>query len=121
MFIGYIFVFQMATQYTFEDIVDFIGPLHSWPRKIWARYMKLAYNFSDRFNLCLFNYTNGFDNRIFLEFAIAKGALRDQQAVQHIKDITQILEQREKYLNTWYSFNLQENRWTFLNGQTKYY
>ena len=121
MLIGYISVFQMATMYTFEDIVDFIGPVHAWPSTILERYKKLSYNSADRFSLCVFNYTNGFDNRIFLEYAIGKRALRDQHAVQHIKDITQILEQREKYLNTWYSFNLQENRWTFLNGQTKYY
>ena len=112
----------MANQYSFDDIVDLIGgPVESWPRKILARYMKSAYNCSDRFSLCIFNYTNGFDNKVFLEYALAKGTLRDQAAVQHIQNITQILEKREEHLDEWYSFNIVENRWTYLNGKTKFY
>ena len=71
----------MANQYSFNDIVDFIGgPVETWPSKILARYLKSHYNYYDRFALCLFNFTNGFDNKIFLEYALAKGALRDQEA-----------------------------------------
>ena len=104
--------------YSFDDLVDLIGPpVESWPRKILACYMKSAYNFSDRFALCIFNFTNGFDNKIFLEVALAKGALRDQAVVQHIQNIIQILEKGEEHLDEWYSFNVVENRWTYLNGQ----
>ena len=112
----------MANQYSFEDIVDLIGgPVTSWPSKILARYHKSAYNNSDRFTLCLFNFTNGFDNRIFLEYAMANGKLRDQKAAQHIRNISQMLERGEEHLNHYYSFNVVENRWTYLNGQTKHY
>ena len=112
----------MANQYSFDDLVDLIGPpVESWPRKILARYTKSAYKSDDRFSICLFNYVNGFDNRIFLEYALAKGALRDQAAVQHIQKITQILEQGKDHLDEWYSFNLVQNRWMFLNGNTKTY
>ena len=112
----------MANQYSFDYIVDLIGgPVEAWPSTILARYRKATYNNSDRFALCLFNFTNGFDNRIFLEYAIAKDAIRDQKAIQHIKNLTTILERREQHLNRWYSFNVVENRWTYLNGQTRYY
>ena len=112
----------MANRYSFEDIVDFIGgPVTAWPCKILERYQKASYNNSDRFTLCLFNFTNGFDNRLFLEFAQTNGKLRDEAAAQHIRTITQMLERREEHLNDYYSFNIQENRWTYLNGQTKHY
>ena len=112
----------MANNYSFEDIVDLIGgPVESWPCSILARYRKLTYNSSDRFALCLFNFTNGFDNRLFLQFASARGKLRDRGAAQHIINLTNILEMRKQNLDTWYSFNLIENRWTYLNGNTKYY
>ena len=78
----------MANRYSFEDIVDFIGgPVTAWPCKILERYQKASYNNSDRFTLCLFNFTNGFDNRLFLEFAQTNGKLRDEAAAQHIRTI----------------------------------
>ena len=112
----------MANQYRFNDIVDFIGgPVETWPRSILARYLKSHYTYYDRFVLALFNFTNGFDNKIFLEYALGKGALRDKEAVQHIQKLTNILERREDHLHEWYSFNMVENRWTYLNGLTKMY
>ena len=112
----------MANKYSFDDVVDLIGPpVGSWPRKILDRYTKSTYTSDDRFTICLFNFVNGFDNRIFLEYALAKGALRDQAAVAHIQRLTYILEQRQQHLDDWYSFNLFQNRWMFLNGTTKLY
>ena len=112
----------MNSNYTFGDLVDLIGqPVASWPTKIVQRYKKDTYKYADRFAICIFNFVNGFDNRIFLQYALAKGALRDHEAVNHIRRITQILEGRTLNLETWYSFNLVENRWMYLNGNTRYY
>ena len=83
--------------------------------------MKPVYNTEDRFKLCLFNFVNGFDNSIFLQYATAKGALRDKAATQDIIKISSILERGEKYLNDWYSYCLVENKWVYLNGRTKRY
>ena len=107
--------------YSLDDIVDLIGPVETWPKNILARYMKSAFDYGDWFALCLFNFTNGFDNRCFLEYAIAKGAVRGKSAIQHIQNFTEILEKREELLDEWYSFSIVENRWTYLNGKTKYY
>ena len=112
----------MLYNYTFEQLVDLIGhPVASWPNKILQRYRKDSYKYDDRFALCVFNYMNGFDNKLFLEYALSKGALRDQQAVNHIKMVTQVLEGRTLKLESWYSFNLGLNRWMYLNGKTKFY
>ena len=78
----------MANQYRFEDIVDLIGPpVEAWPRKILETYMKPSYKSADRFKLCIFNFINGFDNNLFLEFALGKGALRDEEAIKNIKKL----------------------------------
>ena len=112
----------MANQYTFEDIVDLIGPpVEKWLRAILETYMKSEYKSIDSFKLCLFNYINGFNNKVFLEFALGKGALADDKAINHIQEISAILERGEEKLDTWYSFNIQQNRWMFLNVETKYY
>ena len=107
--------------YTLEQIADFIGPIKAWPGQILACYMKSEYNYEDRFSLCLFNWTNGFNNHRFLEYAIANGKVHGDSAIRHIQGIIAILEQREKNLDKWYSFSIEENRWTYLNGRTKYY
>ena len=107
--------------YTLDDIADFIGLLKAWPGQFLARYMKSEYDYEDRFSLCLFNFTNGFNNHRFLEYAIANGKVHGESAIRHIQDITAILEQREKNLDKWFSFSIEENRWTYLNGRTKYY
>ena len=112
----------MARQYSFEDLTDLIGlPVSTWPRNIFATYQKPLYTSQDRLKLCLFNFVNGFDNKIFLEYAIAKGALRDKAAIQDVERIITVLEQREKHLHDWYSFSLVENRWVYLDGSTKKY
>ena len=111
----------MDNRYSFENIVDIIGPISAWPSKILERYLKDSYKSEDRFALCLFNFTNGLDNSLFLEFAQTHGKLRDEAAVQHIRTISAMLERRVEHLNDYYSFNIQENRWTYLNGQTKHY
>ena len=113
---------SMAPGYTFEDLTDFIGlPVSSWPTSIYATYQKAMYKAEDRFKLCLFNFVNGFDNRIFLEYAIAKGALCDKAAIQDVKRISAVLEQRLLHMHEWFSFCLAENRWVYLDGSTKYY
>ena len=95
--------------------------MSAWPRKIFATYQKPIYTSQDRFQLCLFNFVNGFDNRISLEYALAKGALRDKEAMQDIQRIITVLERGEKHLHEWYSFSLVENRWVYLDGSTKKY
>ena len=112
----------MAGAYCFEDIADLIGlPVSAWPASILAAYRKPAYDKDDRFKLCLFNYVNGFDNRLFLEYAVARGALVDQQAVQDVVRISGILSRQQANLRCWYSFNLQHRRWMYLDGSTKHY
>ena len=112
----------MAGAYSFEDIADLIGlPVTEWPASILAAYQKPSYTADDRFKLCLFNYVNGFDNRIFLEYALARGALRNQQAVQDVLRISGILSRQQSYLRQWYSFNLAHRRWMYLDGSTKHY
>ena len=112
----------MALQYSFEDLTDLIGlPVSAWPRNIFATYQKPLYTSQDRLKLCLFNFVNGFDNKIFLEYAIAKGVLRDKAAIQDVERIITVHEQREKHLHDWYSFSLVENRWVYLDGSTKKY
>ena len=111
-----------AAAYTFEAITDLIGlPVSAWPASILAAYQKPTYTAEDRFKICLFNYVNGFDNRLFLEFALARGALRDAAAIQDVQRICGILQQRQLHLRDWFSFNLQERRWMYLDGTTKYY
>ena len=111
----------MANQYTFEEIADLIGPVQKWPQAIFHTYMKDKYSCADRFKLCLFNFVNGFNNEVFLEYALEKGALSDQKAIDHIRWIIGVLERGQEKLNVWWSFNIVQNRWMFLNGETKYY
>ena len=112
----------MDYHYSFDDVVDLIGqPVGSWPQKILERYTKSKYRYDDRFAICIFNFVNGFDNKIFLQYVLAKGALRDKEAVDHIRRITHILEEWKHHFENWYSFNLVQNRWMFLNGNTKFY
>ena len=75
----------------------------------------------DRLKLCLFNFVNGFDNKLFIEFALAKGALSDKAALQDVQHISAVLEQRQLHMHEWYSFSLAENKWVYLDGSTKYY
>ena len=112
----------MAAAYTFEDVQDFIGyPVASWPRLILAAYQKARYTAEDRLKLCLFNFMNGFDNRIFLQFALARGALVDRRAVEDVIHISSVLERRQLHMQDWYSFCLAEQRWCYLDGRTKFY
>ena len=109
-------------EYTFEDLIDLIGgPVEAWPRQILEAYQKPVYKAGDRLKLCLFNYVNGFDNRIFLEFAHARGALIDRKAYEDVEHLTAVLEEGTRNLNKWFSFNLEQNRWLYLNGNTKHY
>ena len=82
-----------AAAYTFEAITDLIGlPVSAWPASILAAYQKPTYTAEDRFKICLFNFVNGFDNKLFLEFALARGALRDAAAIQDVQRICGILQ-----------------------------
>ena len=85
--------------YTLEQIADFIGSIKAWPGQILARYMKSEYDYEGRFSLCLFNWTNGFNNQRFLEYAIVNGKVHGDSAFRHIQGIIAILEQREKNLD----------------------
>ena len=110
--------------YTFQDITElFILPVMTWPRDIVHTYQKPIYKAPDRLKLCLFNWVNGFDHRLFIDFAIGRGALRDRGAVQDVRNIIATLERQEANPNfhTWYSFCLAERRWVYLDGRTKYY
>ena len=108
--------------YTFEAIADLIGlPVSAWPASILAAYQKPTYTAPDRLKICIFNYLNGFDNHLFLEFAVARGALRDAAAIEDVRRICEILQQRHLHLRDWFSFNLQERRWMYLDGTTRYY
>ena len=107
--------------YKLEDIVDLLGPTKDWPGDFLARYKKKQYDHTDRFCLCIFNFINGFNNRRFLEYCLANKKLEDKAAYRHIIDLTEILEQREQNLEKWFSFCIQEKRWTYLNGRTKFY
>ena len=94
-------------KYTLADIADLLGPLKDWPGQFLARYKKDEYDYQDRFCLCVFNFTNGFNNHRFLEYAVANGKVKDESAVSHILDIREILEQREQHLDKWFSFCIQ--------------
>ena len=110
--------------YSFEQITElFILPVTTWPRDIVHTYQKPIYKAPDRLKLCLFNWVNGFDHRLFIDFAIGRGALRDREAVQDVRNIIAKLERQELNPNfrTWYSFSLAERRWLYLDGRTKYY
>ena len=112
----------MATfgPYTFEQITDFIGlPVSAWPRDIYETYQKPIYTKNDRLKLCLFNFVNGFDNKNFLEYATANGALRDKAAIKDVEGITKVLEERKLHLHDWYSFSLVENKWVYLDERMK--
>ena len=112
----------MADHYTFESLIDLIGgPVSEWPRCIYDAYQKPIYKAEDRLKLCIFNYINGFDNKIFLEFAMSRGALQDKKAYQDVINISAVLEEGKKNLDKWYSFNLVQKRWVYLNGSTKHY
>ena len=112
----------MYSAYTFEDIRDFIGfPVSSWPRLIYAAYQKQTYTAADRLKICIFNWLNGFDNKVFIEFALAKGALVDRRALQDVLQICTVLEGRSHHIHDWYGFSLAENRWVYLDGTPKYY
>ena len=112
----------MAPEYSFDDIADLIGvPVSAWPASIYAAYQKTNYSAEDRFKLCLFNYVNGFDNRLFLEYALGRGALRDRAAVQDVQRLIWILQQRQLHLQDWFSFNLADRRWMYRDGSTKHY
>ena len=106
--------------YKFEDIADLLGPTKDWPVFL-AMYKKAKYDYTDRFCLCLFNFMNGFNNRRFLEYCVANHKLQDRKAYDHIVHLTEILEQREQNLHKWFSYCIQDKRWTYLNGQPKYY
>ena len=111
-----------AAAYTFADVLDFVGyPVESWPRLILASYQKARYTAQDRLKLCIFNFMNGFDNRIFLEFARARGALADRRAIEDVIHISSVLEGRELHMHEWYSWCLAEHRWCYLDGTTKFY
>ena len=110
----------MAT-YTFEDIVDLLGPVSEWPAGYLAMYKKEKYDYKDRFCLCVFNFVNGFNNRSFMDFCIANKKLKDRDAYIHIVHLTETLEQRQENLSKWFSYNILDRRWTYLNGQPKYY
>ena len=110
----------MANQYTFEEIADLIGPVEKWPKAILDTYMKANMTVLIASN-CVFNFINGFNNEVFLQFALGKGALADQRAIDHVRWISGVLERGEEKLDVWWSFNIEQNRWMFLNGETKYY
>ena len=110
----------MAT-YTFEDIVDLLGPVSEWPAGYLAMYKKHKYDYKDRFCLCVFNFVNGFNNRSFMDFCLANKKLEDRKAYDHIVHLTEILEQRQENLSKWFSYCILDRRWTYLNGQPKYY
>ena len=107
--------------YKLEDIADLLGPIIEWPAGYLALYRKAKYDYTDRFCLCVFNFMNGFNNRRFLEYCVTNKKLKDKAAYRHIIDLTEILEQREQHHDKWFSFCIQEKRWTYLNGKTKYY
>ena len=112
----------MADIYTFESLIDLIGgPVTAWPRCIYEAYQKPKYEADDRLKLCIFNYINGFDNRIFIEFAVSNQKLRDRKAYEDVINICTVLKEGKKNLDKWYSFNLVDNRWVYLNGNTKHY
>ena len=78
-------------------------------------------NYGQRFKLVLFNYVNGLNPIIFEEFCLRRGTLRDNEALNHIQTIAQICEAGELHRQTWYSFNVANTCWEFLDGSTKYY
>ena len=105
--------------YTFEELADFIGPLSKWPRDLLEVYNKPTYQSADRLKICIFNFLNGFDNRNFLEWALQNRKLADRSAVRDVQRLTQVLEDRQLHLNTWFGFCIQENKWVYLDGTMK--
>ena len=113
---------SMADHYTFDKLIDLIGgPVSEWPRCIYEAYQKQKYEAKDRLKLCLFNYINGFNNEVFIEFCVSNHKLSDKKAYDDLVHIRAVLEEGKKNLNTWFSFNLVQKRWMYLNGNTKYY
>ena len=108
--------------YTFDKLIDLIGgPVSKWPRCIIDSYQKPKYDANDRLKLCLFNYVNGFNNEVFIDFCLSNQKLSDKKAYDDLVRIRAVLEEGKKNLNTWFSFNLVQKRWMYLNGNTKYY
>ena len=105
----------------FELICDIIGPKALWPQSIVQAYESSHMTNGQRFKLVIFNYVNGLNPIIFEEFCIARRTLRDDAALNHIQRISQICEAGILNRRTWYSFNVANTCWQYLDGSTKYY
>ena len=104
-----------------EVIIDIIGDPTKWPKKIFDSYRKIPMNFSDRFKCVVFNYINGLNPLIFLDYCGVRGTLLDAPAHRHITQLSRILEDGVLHRHHWYSFNVHNNRWEYLDGETVYY
>jgi len=105
----------------FEVICDIIGDKSLWPRSIVQAYESRHMTYGQRFKLVIFNYVNGLNPLIFQDFCIERRTLRDDEALNHIQRISEICEAGNLYRKTWYSFNVANTCWQYLDGSTKYY
>lgn len=96
---------------------DSFFPIHTWPLDMQLLFTNLPLSDSDTFKLILFMFGNGCPPQICIQHILCshfnKNAMKTIKRIHQIRWITTNLEHK---LNTWYYFDIFENKMLSLSG-----
>ena len=102
------------------NIIDIVGPINLCPKDIRKLFWEKNWNDEHRFKVALFVYINGL-NPVFLYDWIDLYGNTNQNGKIHIRYLIDLFEEGNRYRREYYSFNVAQGRYQYLDGSTRYY
>ena len=104
-------------------IYDLIGPENSWPHVIKQKFFTKRnqdLKYFDRFFLTTFAYVNGLPVNTLLDYLNSRGNINNPNSRHHINDLYQKFESGTYNHKPYYSYNIFNAQWEYINGKRKH-
>ena len=102
------------------DIIDIIGPIHLWPKDIRKLFWEKHWTNKQRFKIAVFVFINGLNPELLLDW-IVLFQNTDRNGEIHIRYLMDKFEEGTLYRRNYYSWNVAQSRYQYLDGSTRYY
>ena len=102
------------------EIIDIIGPIHLWPKDIRNLFWEKNWSNKQRFKVTVFSYINGINPLLLYDWIVLFGNT-DLNGEVHIKYLMDKFEEGILYRRQYYSWNVAQSCYQYLDGSTRYY
>ena len=102
------------------NIIDIIGTINLWPKDVRKLFWEKNWDHEQKFKVAVFVYINGLNPLLLYDWIELYGNT-NQNGKIHIRYLIDLFEDGNRYRRQYYSWNVAQARYQYLDGSTRYY